>query len=540
MRFQNLIMKPINLVRKLCRSLWNRLQIILLWLGGFNTQKAAGLKEDKSELCRPGIVMLVVIPLSSAGVAHFVDRVTGKLWVAAIAWAVMVLAMLLIDSSLLDTLRKIRYESNKKKFALVFPRLIFIAALCSLTASLLIVWMMPDRVKAEYLLIKQEDPNTQKDLAKNKQRQDEIEEQLKALDREEKQSKGEVSKLKDELGLNEERHSNELTNGNDKRMPGRGPVEREMLESLKRKRGDLRIAEGALPATLDALKDRRQQSKEELAGLQEEKNRLEKLEPDFSQEFKAVWRTVMKDWIVGVLVILLYLVLIFFDLIPITMELFRGDDAYDRFLRNERKGLKIGDKAIEQTEGSTQALTAQAFKERVEKGGVSIEKIFNLVMQMSLPSRSELAEVEAQPSPPPPVQAEVPPVEQKPANKKIKKRKVPETSLEKLMRDLRKRKIEIYVNETLPKSNKLPEMMLGRSDSLVMVNLMFVDYSPNSKDGRRMKDNYDQPGKKRVLVEESRFDNSYKSQLRRILAAFDEPAAKSKVVRINSRAKQTR
>ena len=98
-----------------------------------------------------------------------------------------------------------------------------------------------------------------------------------------------------------------------------------------------------------------------------------------------------------------------------------------------------------------------------------------------------------------------------------------ETSLlDRLIRDLRKRRIRIYVDETLPRDGKLPDMILKDRDERKAVIVKFVDFPLRSKEALQMKKRNYQPGEKLILVEKNKMMHSYKEQFRRLTKPFNE------------------
>ena len=55
-----------------------RLHRFLLLLSGLNPRKVSRLPDEAWILCLPAVVMLVVIPVSAFGVAHFAERLSGS------------------------------------------------------------------------------------------------------------------------------------------------------------------------------------------------------------------------------------------------------------------------------------------------------------------------------------------------------------------------------------------------------------------------------------------------------------------------------
>lgn len=541
MNFQNLIVASRNADGGQLRELkddgageqatLNRRQRFLLSLAGINPRKAAKLPEEVWLLTLPAIVMLVVIPLSALGVAHFVSRLSGNHWVGAAAWVLVVTALLIIDSALLRALREVREARWTVKFSIVGPRLAFIGSICFLTASLFIVGTMPDRIEAERKLIRQESPVLHSRRAEIDQRMAEIKARLD-LTTKQMEKTGTSENLKEDLLA-------EVKNGNNVRKPGFGPEASKIGQAFNE-------AKAKEDENFNTLNARSQELTNQLSALGAEKDKLLEPKADLSEEFKALWRTIRNDAVIAWLVLMMYLVLLFFDLIPVTLELFRGSDAYDDYIWREKTGREIGREALKQMIEEMKQLTARAFESRFREGGETVGMMPEVVTQTPLPDTGDVTVEAAQSFAEPSAQADENHDRQKQPAKKSKKKKSQEPILDRLVRDLRKRGCIIYTKEGSPRDGMPKEMLLRHSEHKNQeVDLRFVDFSTNSTEAQRMKKEYEQVGRKLVLIEEAKLAQSYTAQFRRIMMAFYRatpaplPARQASIVGLSSKAKRT-
>lgn len=85
-----------------------RLHRFLLLLSGLNPRKVSRLPDEAWILCLPAVVMLVVIPVSAVGVAHFAERLSGSRALGVAVWAVVVVETAKLLTSYKSQLCRVR------------------------------------------------------------------------------------------------------------------------------------------------------------------------------------------------------------------------------------------------------------------------------------------------------------------------------------------------------------------------------------------------------------------------------------------------
>jgi Domain of unknown function (DUF4407) len=325
--------------------------------------------------------------------------------------------------------------------------------------------------------------------------------------------------------------NDELREGNGGRKKGPGPVADKIMGYIKA------LNEQELQHQQEETRSL-QIKEEERKRLTKERDELYILRPDLGEEFKALWGIVTKDRAISILVLLLYFVLLFFDLIPITLELFRGDEAYDRDLKEEMLGEKIADDAIEGLRKEFTDTVQGTYRAELKKGGAPVYAIINKIRHIPLPDTSALVEPVYESLPQPAQETYTQSSPQKQRAPKTKRKKFKETPRERLFFDLETRGVLVYEQRS-SQHNKYPEIILRRSDSSIVVTLSLVSFPlthwERQTANKRFKSH---SNNKLIIIEENKLAKSYDYQLRRILLAFKEveadspPPIKHKLVRL--------